>query len=84
MNRKRDCFSDIFLSEKDMRRVIIGQILLIICCVFYILWWYRGYRPGVTVNSVGGLNGMLLLMTAAFGLAVIAAVLSGIMSLIIR
>ena len=67
-----------------MRRVIIGQILLIICCVFYILWWYRGYRPGVTVNRVGGLNGMLLLMTAAFGLAVIAAVLSGIMSLIIR
>jgi len=52
-----------------MRRVLAGQILLIICCVFYILWWYRGYRPGVTVSRVGGLNGMLLLMTAAFGLA---------------
>jgi magnesium-transporting ATPase (P-type) len=69
MNRKHDNFSDIIFSEKDMRRVLAGQILLIICCVFYILWWYRGYRPGVTVSRVGGLNGMLLLMTAAFGLA---------------
>ena len=32
------------------------------------LWWYRGYRPGVTVSRVGGLNGVLLLLTAAFGL----------------
>ena len=57
-----------------MRRILIGQILLIICCIFYILWWYRGYRPGVTVSRVGGLNGVLLLMTVAFGL--VGAVMS--------
>ena len=49
-----------------MRRILIGQVSLIICCMFYILWWYRGYRPGATVDRIGGLNGMLLLMTAAF------------------
>lgn len=52
-----------------MRRILIGQVSLIICCILYILWWYRGYRPGTTVDRIGGLNGMLLLMTAAFGLA---------------
>ena len=52
-----------------MRRILIGQVSLIICCTLYILWWYIGYRPGTTVDRIGGLNGMLLLMTAAFGLA---------------
>lgn len=52
-----------------MRRILIGQVSLIICCILYILWWYRGYRPGTTVDRTGGLNGMLLLMTAAFGIA---------------
>lgn len=52
-----------------MRRIIIGQALLIICCVFYLLWWYRGYRPGITAARLGGTNGLLLLLTAAFGIA---------------
>ena len=50
-----------------MRRVITGQLLLIICCVFYLIWWYRGYRPGVSAGPVGGINGMLLFITMAFG-----------------
>lgn len=50
-----------------MRRVLIGQVLLILCCIFYLIWWYRGYRPGFAVNRVGGINGILLLITAAFG-----------------
>lgn len=52
-----------------MRRILTGQILLILCCIFYLIWWYRGYRPGVTVNRVGGINGILLLITAALGVA---------------
>ncbi len=51
-----------------MRRVIIGQILLIICCVFYLIWWYRGYRPGVSVSRIKGANGILLLITMALGI----------------
>ena len=50
-----------------MRRVITGQILLIICCVFYLIWWYRGYRPGVSASPIGGINGVLLFITMAFG-----------------
>lgn len=50
-----------------MRRVITGQFLLIICCVFYLIWWYRGYRPGASAGPIGGINGVLLFITMAFG-----------------
>jgi len=52
-----------------MRKVLAGQLLLILCCLFYLIWWYRGYRPGVTANRAGGINGLLLLITAALGVA---------------
>ena len=52
-----------------MRRILTGQCLLVLCCIFYLIWWYRGYRPGVTVSRVGGFNGVLLLITAAFGIS---------------
>lgn len=56
-------------GSDSMRRVLMGQILLILCCLFYLIWWYRGYRPGVTANRVGGINGILLMITAALGIA---------------
>ena len=52
-----------------MKQIVTGQALLILCCIFYLLWWYRGYRPGVTASRVGGINGILLLITAALGIA---------------
>lgn len=52
-----------------MRRILIGQILLILCCFVYLIWWYRGYRPGAEASRVGGTNGVLLLITAALGMA---------------
>ena len=57
-----------------MRRILTGQTLLIICCVFYMIWWYRCYRPGESVNRIGGANGILLLSTAVLG--VVGVVLS--------
>ena len=52
----------------EIKRVIVGQILLIICCYFYLIWWYRGYRPGTDVSRAFGVNGILLMITAAFGM----------------
>ena len=49
--------------------VLLGQISLIICCVFYLIWWYRCYRPDVPVSRAKGTNGILLLFTFLFGLA---------------
>ena len=52
-----------------MKKILIGQVLLIVCCMFYLVWWYRGYRPGVSVSRISGVNGAFLFMTAAFGIA---------------
>lgn len=52
-----------------MKRILLGQILLIICCILYLVWWYRGYRPGISVSRISGVNGALLFATAAFGVA---------------
>lgn len=60
-----------------MRRVLAGQILLIICFGFYLVWWYRGFRPGTSVNRVRGLNGVLLGLTALFGVSGIALTVLG-------
>lgn len=56
-----------------MRRILLGQILLIICFIFYLIWWYRGFRPGVApATRVQGINGLLLALTVLFGVAGIA------------
>ena len=59
------------VSERytSMRQIVIGQILMVICCIFYLVWWYLGYRPNTQVNRAEGINGVLLMLTAAFGVA---------------
>ena len=56
-------------EEEAMRKILAGQILLILCCVFYLIWWYRGYRPGTPANRLEGANGVLFWITAALGIA---------------
>ena len=59
----------LFVGGLSVKQVLTGQILLILCCVVYLVWWYRGFRPGVYVSRAGGVNGVLLLITAALGMA---------------
>lgn len=58
-------------------KMMYGQILLIICFLFYLIWWYRGFRPGVDVSRVKGLNGLLLAITAITGIIGVALSLTG-------
>lgn len=62
-------------------KIIIGQILLIICCAFYLIFWSISYRPDVAVNRTGGVSGLFLLITAVCGLAGTALSLYGINTL---
>ena len=64
-----------------MCTVLIGQILVILGCVVYLVWWYRGFRPGTSVNRVGGINGALLLVTAVLALSGIALSLKAVMEM---
>ena len=52
-----------------MNRIITGQVLLILCCIVYLVWWYRGFRPDVYVSRVSGINGVLLAVTVILGIA---------------
>ena len=51
-----------------MDQIRLGQGLLIICCVFYLIWWGVAFHPNHGDSHTSGLDGMLLLITAAFGL----------------
>ncbi len=51
-----------------MDQIRIGQGLLIICCVFYLIWWGVAFHPNHGDSHTSGLEGILLLITAAFGL----------------
>ena len=68
-------------GKKTMRTVLIGQILVILGCIVYLVWWYRGFRPGTSVNRVGGINGALLLVTAVLALSGIALSLKAVMEI---
>ncbi len=52
-----------------MNLLIAGLSSLILCSVFYLIWWRAGFYPGVQVSRVTGKVGALLYITAALGLA---------------
>ena len=52
-----------------MKHIVTGQVLLIMCCMVYTIWWYRGFRPKKHVSRVGGINGVLLMVTVVLGIA---------------
>ncbi len=48
-----------------------GQILLMLCCLFYLAWWRAAFRPGVINNGLENGAGILLacmLLTACPGI----------------
>ena len=55
--------------EICMDQIRVGQGLLIICCVFYLIWWGVAFHPNHGDSHTSGIDGILLLITAAFGLA---------------
>lgn len=61
-----------------VKTLIAGQISLILCCIFYLLWWKAGFYPGVTVSRVTGRVGILLYITAAFGILGLILSITGI------
>lgn len=60
--------------HQTLTKIMIGQMTLMICCGFYLLWWRISYRPNETVNRLSGINGVLLLITAISG--VVGVILS--------
>lgn len=59
-------------------KIFSGQLSLVICCAFYLIWWSISYQPGQEVNRVGSFRGILLGITALCGLAGIVLSIIGI------
>lgn len=58
-------------------KIIAGQALLIVCCIFYLIWWSISYKPDITVDRTGGRNGLLLAVTVICGIAGVVLTLAG-------
>ncbi|MCL2492610.1 MAG: hypothetical protein FWF33_01030 [Clostridiales bacterium] len=56
------------------KTIFYGNILLVVCCIFYLIWWLLAFRP---VNPVSG-TGWLLLPAAIAGLASVICITRGI------
>lgn len=69
---------------KSYSLVITGQVFLIICVVFYLIWWSISYQPGQSVNRIAGVRGVLLLTTVLCGLAGIVLSIVGVNGLPIK
>ena len=62
-----------------MKPLLIGHVFLIVCCGFYLAWWYLAFRPGYAGSRVSGIAGALLLITAICGFIGIGFSVTGIL-----
>ncbi|MCD7854895.1 MAG: hypothetical protein LUG66_04685 [Clostridiales bacterium] len=61
--------------DEQTKQILTGNVLLIICCLFYLAWWLLAFKP---TGEVKGLkSGWLLLPAFVFGLAGIAEIVRG-------
>lgn len=60
------------------KRIFQSNLLLILCCVFYLVWWLLAFKP---TGSIRGMKtGWLLIPAFAAGLAAIILAIKGIQS----
>ena len=74
----------VFWSRFDpaVKAVFGGHLLLILCCVLYLLWWSIAFRPDSLPGSrVSALTVALLVLTAAAGVAGTVVALRGVLAL---
>ena len=61
-----------------MKQFLTGNILLVLCCIFYLAWWMIAFKP---VGAVKGMrSGWLLIPAALFGVAAVAMICKGVSS----
>lgn len=61
-----------------MVQIRLGQALLIVCCVFYLIWWSVAFHPSHGNVHASGITMVLLLITFIFGIAGMSVNLIGI------
>ena len=64
-----------------MEQIKLGQGILIVCCIFYLIWWAVAFRPTHGDSHTRGIDGILLLVTAIVGLSGLAVNMMGIIEI---
>ncbi len=57
------------------KQMLTGNISLIICCAFYLLWWILAFKPEGAIK--GAKSGWLLIPAFIFGIAAIILIVMG-------
>lgn len=60
--------------DASTKQILIGNILLIVCCIFYIAWWLLAFRPNNPIK--GTKSGWLLLPAFMFGIISVVMIAS--------
>lgn len=71
-----DSFHNFFTP---FREITAGNLLLLLCSLFYLIWWVISYRP--TSYGMSASGGLYLIVALVTGIAAIAALSYGINSL---
>ncbi len=61
--------------DLQIKQILTGNILLIICCAFYLAWWIMAFKPTGAVKGMR--SGWLLLPAVIFGVATILQIVRG-------
>lgn len=62
--------------DGPIRQILRGNILLMICCVFYLAWWLLAFKPAGAIKGIK--SGWLLIPAAVAGVAAIYFTVGGI------
>lgn len=68
----------IIQRDNKMKQFLTGNILLIVCCAFYLAWWIIAFKPAGAVKGIK--SGWLLIPAAACGLLAVILICRAIAS----
>ncbi len=61
--------------ERAVKQILTGNVFLIFCSIFYLLWWILAFKPS---GAVKGMNsGWLLVPALFFGAAAVVLIIRG-------
>ncbi|MCD8090227.1 MAG: hypothetical protein LUD81_06335 [Clostridiales bacterium] len=63
----------VYRLNEQTKQTLAGNVLLVVCCLFYLAWWLLAFKPTGAVKGMK--SGLLLLPALVFGLAGIAEII---------
>ena len=65
------------LLDTHGKQILTGNILFIVCCIFYLAWWLLAFKPSGAITGMK--TGWLLIPALLFGLLGVVQALRGVL-----